>query len=71
MKGLRFASKAGFTLIELLIVVAIIGILSMIALPQLANYRCKAYNAASMSDLRQFQMLMEGNFADSGDYPVI
>jgi type IV pilus assembly protein PilA len=62
-------NKKGFTLIELLIVVAIIAILAAIAIPQFAAYRQKAYNAAAVSDLRNFKTGMESFFADYQAYP--
>jgi type IV pilus assembly protein PilA len=69
LNKLRGSSK-GFTLIELLIVVAIIGILAAIAIPQFSAYRAKAYNSAANSDLKNLKTGMEAYMADNQVYPV-
>ena len=66
----KLRSNKGFTLIELLIVVAIIGILAAIAIPQFSAYREKAYNAASNSDLKNFKTGLEAYQADFQAYPA-
>ena len=65
----RTKNQKGFTLIELLIVVAIIGILAAIAIPQFAAYRARAYNSAALSDLRNVKTGMEAYHADFQVYP--
>jgi len=69
LKMFRKGNQKGFTLIELLIVVAIIGILAAIAIPQFAAYRQKAFNSAAQSDLRNTKTNLEAFYADNYYYP--
>lgn len=52
-------SKKGFTLVELMIVVAIIGLLVAIAIPNLLRARMNSNDAAVQGDLRAFSTAAE------------
>lgn len=62
-------NHGGFTLIELLIVVAIIGIIAAIAIPQFSAYRQKAFDASAQSDLKSVKSYLEAYFTDHISYP--
>src|SRR5579864_1555923 len=69
MKMLK--TKKGFTLIELMIVVAIIGILAAIAIPQFANLVAKSQEGATKGNLGTLRSALSIYYGDmEGWYPT-
>jgi general secretion pathway protein G len=60
----------GFTLIELLIVVAIIGIIAAIAIPNLLNAIDRGKQKRTMADMRSIGTAVESYAVDNNKYPV-
>lgn len=62
--------RDGFTLIELLIVVAIIGILAAIAVPNFMNAQVRAKVSRAVSDMKNISTALEMYQLDHNNYPM-
>ncbi len=69
LKYRRKNLKSGFTLVELLVVMAILGILTVVTLGNFRTSQIKARDAQRKSDLRQISNALEAYYNDYAGYP--
>ena len=67
----RFADRKAraFTLLELIVVVAIVGILAAIAMPNMINTPRRAKEAVLKTNLRTLREVIDQHYGDKGSYP--
>ena len=63
-------AKKGFTLIELIIVIAIIGILTALIMPNFMAGRIRARDSAKKADLRSLKQALQMYYNDYQTYPA-
>ena len=68
-KGRASRTEGGFTLIELLVVVAILGILTAVAMPVFKDAPQKAREAVLREDLYVLRDAIDHYYSDRGQYP--
>jgi prepilin-type N-terminal cleavage/methylation domain-containing protein len=66
MKNADPPSRAGFTLVEIMIVVAIIGLLAAIAIPNFVHSRAKSQATACINNMRQIDSAIQQFSMETG-----
>lgn len=62
-------NQRGFTLLELIVVIAVVGILAAIALPNFMNTPPRAKEAVLKTNLHTLRTVIDQFYADQGNYP--
>lgn len=64
----HLSGRGGFTLVEMMIVVAILGILTAIAVPAYINYVSGAKKAEAKTNLQSLRLLIEQYYSENAKY---
>lgn len=68
--GCRCKSTFGFSLVELIIVLAILGVLSAIAIPSYQANKDKTDNSLAMADIQVIRTIIDRYFIENSNYPT-
>ena len=63
-------NQTGITLIEIMIVTAIIGLLSMVALPAYQDYQDRAIESEAINDITSMGLTLLNYHLDNGELPI-
>ena len=66
----RMGDKRGFTMIELLIVIAILGVLTVLGITSFGTSQLKSRDARRKADLLNITKALEAYYNDHGEYPT-
>jgi prepilin-type N-terminal cleavage/methylation domain-containing protein len=69
MKTAKKQRRAGFTLVEIMIVVAIIGLLAAIAIPNFVHSRARSQATACINNMRQIDSAIQQFAMENGKAP--
>jgi general secretion pathway protein G len=64
------STRAGFTMVELIVVTAILGVLALMAIPAFNDYKTKAQNKRSASDIRTIEKAITAHILDRNSLPA-